>query len=310
MSLDPKVQAMYAAAPPRATASLERGPRAVATAEALRRNNPAQGPLDFPGVDVTDSKLDVDGRTLGLRIYRPRSTGPFGALVNFHGGGWVMGNLALDDRRLARIAAEVGLVAIAVDYRLAPEDPFPAALEDGLAALRWAASGAGGLGIDAQRIAIGGSSSGANIAAALALIWRGEAAPPLRFQLLNYPVLDCALDWPSYGEFADGPGVTREMMAWYWDVYAGQAERSDPRMSPLRSDDLAGLPATLVVTAECDVLRDEAEAYAARLMEAHIPTVLTRYDGMPHGFLSLSIDLEQARSAVDLSIRHLRFHLA
>lgn len=309
MSLDPKIQAIYAAAAPRAPVALKRGTRARATAEALRRNNPPQGPLDFPGVDVTDLTLDVDGRALGVRVYRPKAPGPLGALVNFHGGGWVMGNYALDDRRLARIAADAGLVVIAVDYRLAPENPFPAALEDGLAALRWAAFGAGEFEVDRHRLAVGGSSSGGNIAAALALIWREEGVPPLRFQLLNYPVLDCALDWPSYSEFASGPGVTRDMMAWYWDVYAGEYDRSDARMSPWRSTNLTGLPATLVVTAECDVLRDEAESYGARLIEAQVPTVVARYDGMPHGFLSLSIDLEQARAAVDLSIEQLKTYL-
>lgn len=309
MPLLPQVKAMYATASSQPPLELERGEGARVTAAALRRNNPAQGSLDFPGVHVNEYSLDVDGRTLPLRVYLPETAGPHATLVNFHGGGWVLGNLALDDARCATIVAQTGVMIVSIDYRLAPEDPFPAALTDGMAVLRWAAAGATPFNADPERLGITGSSSGGNIAAGLALQCRDQNGPRLAFQMLNYPVMDSSMDWQSYRDFAVGFGTGRDMMAWFWDVYADGADRSNPYMAPLCADDFGGLPPTFIVTAECDVLRDEGEAYAARLKAAGVPTRLMRYDGVPHGFLTLPLALSERDAAIALSIEQIRRHL-
>lgn len=310
MPLHPQVQALYASFAGQPAPLLERGDGAVASARLMRRLNPQQGPLDFPGVRVTDHALTVDGRTLPLRIYQPADgSGPLPTLVNFHGGGWVIGNLALDDARLARLVAATGAMIISVAYRLAPEDPYPAALEDGMAVLRWAADGAAPFDADPTRLGITGSSSGGNIAAALALLCRDRDGPRLVFQMLNYPVMHPDFDRGSYREFGTGFGVSRDMMIWYWDMYAGGTDRVDPYLAPLAAEDLSGLPPTFIVTAECDVLRDEGEAYAARLEGAGVPTLLARFDGMPHGFLTLALPLAERDAAIELSIEQVRTHL-
>ena len=309
MPLVPHIQAMFAAASGVTPVALERGDGAQASAARMRANNPVQGPLDFAGVLVTDHHLMVEGRALPLRIYQPEASDPYATLINFHGGGWVLGNLALDDTRCARLVAETGAMIVSVDYRLAPEEPYPAALRDGMAVLAWARAGGAPFNVDAARLGITGSSSGGNIAAALALMCRDEGLPRLAFQMLNYPVMDADLETPSYRQFGVGFGTGREAMAWFWDMYAGKADRSDPYMAPLRAANLGGLPPTLIITAECDVLRDEGEAYAARLQAAGIPTVLARYDGMPHGFLTLPLPLPERDAAIALSIDQIRAHL-
>src|SRR5579863_371308 len=211
MPLHPDVHELYAATAAQPPVELERGDGALATAALLRLNNPVQKPLDFPGVRVDGHSLHCEGRTLPLRIYRPETDGPYATLVNFHGGGWVVGNLALDDTRCARIVAETGVMIVSVDYRLAPEHPFPAALGDGMTVLQWAAEGAAPFGANPARLGITGSSSGGNIAAGLALACRDRGGPRLAFQLLNYPVMDASLDWPSYRDFAAGFGTGRDM---------------------------------------------------------------------------------------------------
>lgn len=306
MPLDPKIAAMFAGVPAGPPLALLTGKDAAITAATLRKNNPVQGPLNYPGVDVRDLIVEVKGAPLSLRIYRPLDVAVRGAVINFHGGGWAIGNLALDDTRLARIAAEADVAVIAVDYRLAPEYPFPAPVEDGMAALAWAAEGGGDLRLDPSRLIVAGSSAGGNIAAAVALLARETGFAPLRMQLLNYPVLDGSLSTPSYSQFSDGPGVTRALMAWFWDAYAGESDRTDPSLAPLHAKDLSGCAPAVIVTAECDVLRDEAESYASRLKACGVPTLLKRFEGVPHGFLSLPLDIAQSREAIDLSIAQIR----
>ena len=232
MALDPKIAALYASVPAGPPLALLTGKDAAITAAALRKNNPVQGPLNFPGVDVRDLRVDMAGAPLSLRIYRPVDAEVRGAVINFHGGGWAIGNLALDDTRLARIAAEADVAVIAVDYRLAPEYPYPAAVEDGMAALAWAAEGGGELRLDPSRLIVAGSSAGGNVAAAVALLARDTELPPLRMQLLNYPVLDGSLSTPSYAHFSEGPGVTRALMAWFLGRLRG---RKRPNRSGLGS---------------------------------------------------------------------------
>jgi len=179
---------------------------------------------------------------------------------------------------------------VSVEYRLAPEHKFPAAVEDGYAATKWVAQNASNLGVDAARIAVGGASAGGNVAAVVALMARDRGTPRLVYQLLLYPVTNFAFDTPSYQQNADGYMLTKDAMMWCWSLYLrGEADGHNPYASPLRAQDLHGLPPALVVTAEYDPLRDEGELYAARLREAGVPAVCKRYDGMIHGGLPMDM---------------------
>jgi acetyl esterase len=189
---------------------------------------------------------------------------------------------------------------LSVDYRLAPEAKYPVPVEDSYAALLWIVANAGRLGIDRRRIAVGGDSAGGNLATVMALLARDRRGPALALQVLIYPVTDHDLDTVSYRENATGYVLTRDAMRWFWDHYlAHEAQGREPYASPLRAPSLAGLPPALVITAEYDPLRDEGEAYAARLRDAGVPVTLTRYPGMFHGFVRLTKFLDQARTAVD-----------
>ena len=198
------------------------------------------------------------------------------------------------------LTSRASLIVVSVDYRLAPETKFPGAVEDTYAVLEWVAANAVELPIDPTRIAIGGESAGGNLAAAVALTARDRGGPTLAFQLLIYPVTDARLDSPSFSEFAAGPVITRRDCGWFRDQYIARPEDADsPYLSVLRAPDLRRLPAALVVTAGCDPLRDQGEAYAARLRDAGVEALTWRYDGMPHGFLGFQVSLDDARRALD-----------
>ncbi len=205
---------------------------------------------------------------LGLRIYTPVEAGGPGALpvlVFFHGGGWVVGNLDTHDGLCRRLANAAGCLVVSVDYRLAPEARFPAAVDDAYAATRWVAARASSFGGDGTRLAVGGDSAGGNLAAVVSLLAHERGAPPLRFQLLLYPVTDFAFDTPSYRENGEGYLLTRANMEWYAGHYLRDgADRRHPHAAPLRAADVGGSPPTMVITAQYDPLRDEGEAYAVR----------------------------------------------
>ncbi|GAC1475579.1 MAG: alpha/beta hydrolase [Isosphaeraceae bacterium] len=233
------------------------------------------------------------------RLSAPAKSGVYPALVYFHGGGWVLCDLDSHDVLCRAITNAADIAVIAVDYRLAPEHPFPAAIDDAFAATSWIVANARSLGIDPARIAVGGDSAGGNLAAVVARRARDRGGPPLAFQLLIYPVTDANLDTPSYLENAQGYLLTREAMIWYWNHYVPDpAMRADPDASPLRARSLAGLPPALILTAEYDPLRDEAEAYARRLAEAGVPTRLSRYPGAIHDFLRRYVQLDQGKAAL------------
>jgi len=256
------------------------------------------------GLSVDDRTLDLIDRELPVRIYRPRADGPLPVLINMHGGGWVLGRPDMDDRRCGRIALGAQVVVISLDYRLAPEHPYPAALLDGFDAVRWVQSRGAALEMDPSRIALAGSSSGGNLAAGLCLLLRDLQAAKPACLILNYPVCDGVGKSASYEEFKDGPSVTADLMDWFWDQYTPPpTDRSLGYVSPLRANTLTGLPPTLVTTAECDVLRDEAEAFARRLEAEGVDVMLRRYDGMPHGFLTMAVELQQNVEATDLAIQ-------
>jgi len=234
-----------------------------------------------------------------VRVYTPAGNGPFPVLVYFHGGGWVICNLDTHDRACRLLTAAIGCVVVSVDYRLAPEHPFPAAAEDCYAAAKYVAAHAAEFGGDPARVAIGGDSAGGNLTAVVAQMARNKGGPKLVHQLLIYPVTDAAMETPSYRENAEGYFLTTEMMAWFWQHYVpSKADRSSPYASPLRASDLTGLPPATVLTAEFDPLRDEGEAYAARLHDAKVPVTAVRYDGMIHGFFGNPL-FDDARRALE-----------
>jgi acetyl esterase/lipase len=263
---------------------------------------------------VTDRTIPGPAGDLAVRVYVPTAeAGPRPGLVYFHGGGWVIGDLETHDSTCRAVAAASGATIVAVDYRLAPENPFPAAYDDCVAATRWVADNAADLDIDAGRLAVGGDSAGGNLAAAVALAAR-DGGPALRFQLLVYPVTDGTLCRPSIDENAEGYFLTKATMAWFWDHYMGAgADRTrEPRASVLHcaEDALPGLPPALVITAEFDPLRDEGEAYAERLRAAGVPVVASRYDGVIHGFFSMGDMIPEGKAAVDEAGEALRRALA
>ncbi len=223
------------------------------------------------------------------RVYRPATEGPHPTVVFFHGGGFVIGDLDTHDDHTRLICRDVDAVVLSVDYRLAPETPFPGGYEDCLAAALWAVEHVGELGGDASRIAVAGDSAGGNLSAAVALGAR-ERGVQLAAQLLLYPSVDFTEsdDYPSRVDNAEGYFLTAADMAWFRDHYMQDPGRkSDPYGSVLRAPDLSGLPPAVVATAEYDPLRDEGEAYAVALEKAGVPVVARRFDGLIHGFFGL-----------------------
>jgi acetyl esterase len=257
----------------------------------------------FEEVPFEDRAFSGPAGPIPVRAYRP-SDEPAPVLVYFHGGGWVLGSIVTAHAVCATLARESGCVVVSVDYRLAPEHPFPAAVEDAWAATTWIAGHpdeVGGSGI----VAVGGDSAGGNLAAIVALRARDEGLP-LRLQLLVYPVTDADLETESYRANAEGHWLTRQGMEWFWDMYVGEGDRFHPDASPLRAADVSRVAPALVITAEYDPLRDEGEAYARRLAEAGVPVTLTRYDGLIHGFFRLPAMIDRARDALHEAAAALR----
>lgn len=253
-----------------------------------------------PVAKVEDLRISGPECDLPVRVYTPLADEPFATLVYFHGGGWVIGSIETHDGLCRAIADAAGAIVVSVDYRLAPEHPFPAATEDAYAATRWVAENAARLGAGDGRVAVGGDSAGGNLATVVCLMARDRGGPAITWQLLLYPITDYKLDTPSYRDYAEGHLLTRDAMAWFWRHYlSGGADREHPYISPLRASSLAGLPPALVITAECDPLRDEGDAYARRLAESGVPVTSTCYPGMVHGFVRRSRLLDQGGEALD-----------
>ena len=270
--------------------------------EAMRTRPPAiaelKGPLE-PVDHVADLSIDGPAGDLGLRLYRPRRSEPPPLLVYAHGGGWVIGDLDIQDGLCRTLANRTGCALLSVDYRLAPEHPYPAAVDDAWAALVWAAANGAALGADPRRLGIAGDSAGGNLAAVAALRARGHRSPSLSVCVMLCPVTDCRTDDRSMMELAEGYFLTRERMAWYWDQYAPAGiDRTDPELSPLRGD-LAGLAPTVVVTAGLDPLRDQGVDFAQACSAAGVDTVLLHHAGTIHGFLGFQAALPGARPALD-----------
>lgn len=247
----------------------------------------------------TRTILGKDGSELRIRIYWPMGTGPFGACLYFHGGGWVLNDIDTHDDVARRLTAASGFAFVSVDYRLAPEHKYPAAIEDGYTALQWVSREAVALNVDCSRIAVCGDSAGGNIAAVLCLMTRDRGGPPIAFQALIYPITDCDFHRPSYLHNADGYFLTTKQMHWFWGHYVSSVEQmQEPYASPLRAASLRGLPPALVQTAEFDPLRDEGEAYAVALRAADVPVTLHRFDGLIHAFVKRVDQFDAATEAI------------
>ena len=269
----------------------------------FRETRPASTPTPPEIGAVKNLTADGPGGPIPLRVYRPAgvaSGASLPALVYFHGGGWVIGDLDTHDVQCRQVTAEAGITVVAVDYRLAPEHKFPAAVDDAWAATRWVVSHASALGVDGRRIAVAGDSAGGNLAAVVALLARDAAdGPAIALQVLVYPVTDLSSESKSYNDFAEGYMLTRDSMRWFKNHYlksAGDAE--DWRASPIRAKSLAGLPPALVVTAGFDPLRDEGAAYAARLTEAGVRVDYVCYGGMIHGFVPMGRLIDTGNRAI------------
>jgi acetyl esterase len=297
MPLDPQVAAMRAERAKSATPPLYTMSVAQARAEDLRSIQEAGGQPE-PVADVLDEDIPGPGGPIPIRIYRPSAERPLPVLVYFFGGGWTLGTIDTSDGVCRALTNAVGCVTITVGYRLAPEHRFPAAVDDCHAATEWIGAHAVELGIDPDRIAVGGDSAGGNLAAAVTLLAR-DKGPALAHQLLVYPNTDYLSDSPSLRENNDPLLFNRNSSDWYWGHYlASPDDGVDPLASPLRAPDHAGLPSATVITAEYDPLRDQAEEYAQRLRDAGVSVTLSRYPGMVHGFFTMSGVLDAARDAV------------
>jgi acetyl esterase len=268
----------------------------------------AQARQGYPRVDpplavgaVHDLRISGPGGPMGLRIYRPHGDGPHPVIVFFHGSGFVVLDLDSHDDICRRLCRGASCMVVSVDYRLAPEHKFPAAPDDCLAATRWVAEHADAFGGDATRMVVAGDSAGGCLAAVTALRIRDEGGPALQGQLMWYPVTDYPTRPPdSYGTYGAGYGLTHEGMLWFWEQYlSGPAAASHAHASPLRMDTPVGLPSTYIMVAEFDVLRDEGEAFARRLTESGIETVIRCEAGMNHGFLKYTGVIEEADAAMD-----------
>jgi len=281
----------------------------------LRQGYAALGAIESkPEVaSVADHVVPGPGGDIPVRVYVPTTErGPRPVLVYFHGGGWVIGSVETHDGTVRALAAGSGVTLVSVDYRLAPEDPYPAAIDDALAAIRWVVDNAAELDVDPARLAVAGDSAGGNLAAVAAQELAGGDGPDVRFQLLIYPVADGTMGFPSIDENAEGYFLTKATMAWFWEQYVGDGDRTSPRVSPLHASDevVAAVAPALVITAEYDPLRDEGEAYAARLASAGVDVTASRYDGVIHGFFSLRDMVPEGKAAVDEACEALRTALA
>ncbi|GGN80228.1 alpha/beta hydrolase [Nocardia rhizosphaerihabitans] len=263
-------------------------------------------PLDHVGQLTVSTRAGA----IAARLYRADGTpsdSAAPALVYLHGGGFVLGTLDGADELCRAIAAGSGWTVVSLEYRLAPENPYPAALEDCVDAYAWLIRSAPELGIDPERIAIGGDSAGGNLAAALCLYRREEGSALPVAQVLAYPAVDDTFTRPSWSDFADAPLLGAADARWFWEQYVGAGHPGgDPLAAPMRADSLRGLPPALVITAEVDPIRDDAEAYAQRLREEGVPVSSTRYPGVFHGFVTEVSVFAQAKQAIDEVCQYLR----
>ncbi|MCP5035787.1 MAG: alpha/beta hydrolase, partial [Actinomycetia bacterium] len=272
------------------------------------RASHAEGAAARPPGPVLDEVTDTTIDGVPVRIYWPADTAG-AALVYFHGGGWALGSVDTHDQQCRLLADGSGATVFSVDYRLAPEHPFPAAFEDAVAVTSTVLAGGARFAIDPTRVGVAGDSAGGNLAAAVTIACRDLGLPPLRAQILVYPAVDAEMSSASYVENEDGPFLSKGEMAWFYQLYRGDHPATDWRLSPLHADDLSGLPPALVITAELDPLRDEGEAYAQALAAAGVEAVAVRYAGVSHGFFGWSHVAAPSRQAMSQAVGWLQANL-
>jgi acetyl esterase len=256
---------------------------------------------------VEDRLVPGLGGDIAVRIYRPTEDPVLPVLVYFHGGGWMFGDLDVHDDICRSFANAAGCIVVSVDYRLAPEHRFPAAVDDAFAATSWVHAHAAELGVDRARVAVGGDSAGGNLAAVVSLLARDTGSPPLVFQLLICPVTDHEFESASMGDNAEGYFLERASMQHFYDLYLHSEDDGDDwRVSPIRAPDLTRLPPTLMMTAEFDPLRDQGEEYARRLADAGVRVVSRRYDGVFHDFIVMHAAMDTGQQAFDDAVAALR----
>jgi acetyl esterase len=308
MPLDPQAQALLDQIAASSVPSLS----ALKPAEARAAYDAFIKLVDAHGLPIgrtEDRAISGPVGDLMVRIYTPIAAGnaALPGLVFFHGGGFVFGSLNSHDALCRQLANEAGARVVSVDYRLAPENKFPAAIEDAFAALSFVEKNAMELDIDPNRIAVGGTSAGGNLAAVACLMARDAGAPHVAHQLLIYPAMDFALDTPSHDEFAQGHGLDRALLEWFAHHYVPPAEDpKDYRLSPLRAPAHHGLPPTLVITAGFDPLRDEGRLYAEKLEAAGSPVTYLDYPGQIHDFMSMTGVIDEGRAAIKAAAADLK----
>jgi acetyl esterase/lipase len=287
--------------PPLESMSPEAAREFIQASTAMRPPGPAVG-------EIADGTLPGAAGDLAYRLYRPATAGPHPVVVYFHGGGWVLGNEQSDDPFCRDLCAQSGCLIVSVNYRHAPEHRFPAAPEDGFAAVRWVAENAASLGGVPGPLSVAGWSAGGNIAAIVCQMARHAGGPAIAGQLLVTPVTDCDFNWPSYRDNADGYILTTPLMHWFWDHYAEPSERANPKASPLRATDLSGLPPAMVVTCEFDPLRDEGAAYAEALSAAGVDVRHLSCRGQIHTSLTaVGVVISGAPARVEMGAALRRF---
>jgi len=311
-ALDPQVEEYLHGLSERGLPPLHRLPLADAR-ETYRNLSVSETPSEAVG-SVTERSVPGPEGEVPTRIYTPTGDGPHPELVFFHGGGWMLGGLETHDALCRALTNATGCVVVAVEYRLAPEHPFPAGLEDCYAATRWVADNAEAIGADPDTLIVAGDSAGATLAAGVGLLARDRNGPDIDYQVLAYPVTNYGFETASYEENAQGYFLTREDMKRFWDGYLRcELDGRHPYASPLRARTLEALPPAFVLTCGFDPLRDDGRELASRLSGAGVPTTHVEYDDMIHGFLTMLADpeIDRARDAIERigdEVRELRSH--
>jgi acetyl esterase len=273
-------------------------------------------PVETPAARIDDVSIPGPTGEISLRIVRPENVrGKLRPAMYFHGGGWILGDKTTHDRLIREIANGANAAVVFVNFTPSPEAQFPVPVEQAYTATKYIAEHGDRFDLDTSRLAVAGDSVGGNMATVVAMLAKERGGPKIDFQLLIYPVTDAGMDTPSYRRFADGPWLTKPAMAWFWDAYApAGTPRTDPHLSPLKAsgDQLRGLPPALVITDENDVLRDEGEAYAKRLLQAGVPVTALRFLGTIHDFMMLNplAGSPATRGAVSAANVHLKRALA
>ncbi|MDU2734295.1 MAG: alpha/beta hydrolase [Mixta calida] len=275
----------------------------------------AQKGAVLPAAEKKKKTIQVNGQPLKLNIVKPKgSHGILPVFMFFHGGGWVLGDFQTHERLVRDLVVESGAAAVFVNYTTSPEAHYPVAINQAYAATRWVAEHGKEIGVDGKRLALAGNSVGGNMVAAVALQAKQQHAPAIRYNVMLWPVTDARFDTASYDQFQNGYFLTRNMMKWFWDAYTtNESERNNILASPLRatSEQLKGLPPTLIQTAELDVLRDEGEAFGRKLDAAGVEVTVTRYNGLIHdyGLLNGLSNVPAVRTALRQAAEELKTHL-